>query len=93
MAETPSRWLSVVHPAPEGFSAVTLSKRHLLNGPVALLVPTLAQVESVLPDFRQRFVGVIITPGQPTSPPACTPCRATRGMPPWRPSWTMCRAC
>lgn len=67
MAETPSRWLSVVHPAPEGFSAVTLSKRHLLNGPVALLVPTLAQVESVLPDFRQRFVGVIITPGQPTS--------------------------
>ena len=67
MAETPSRWLSVVLPAPEGFSAVTLSKRHLLNGPVVLLVPTLAQVESVLPDFRQRFVGVIITPGQPTS--------------------------
>lgn len=67
MAETASRWLCAWDPAPAGFSPVTLSKRHLLNGPVAVLVLTLGQVESVLPDFRQRFVGVIITPGQPSS--------------------------
>jgi len=73
MTKTARRWLSTVSPAPEGFALVALTKRHLLHEPVTLLVSELAEVELLLPDYRQRFVGVIVTPGSPVSLTALSP--------------------
>ncbi|HEY3447978.1 MAG TPA: HAMP domain-containing sensor histidine kinase [Myxococcales bacterium] len=56
------RFLSSVRPAPEGFEACVLTKRHLLGGgPLALYAQSEEEVFRVLPDARERLEGVLIT--------------------------------
>lgn len=55
--------LSCIAPAPPGFAAVTLAKRHLLAGPVALLLTDFTLLTQLLPDYLQRMQGILITPG------------------------------
>jgi len=54
-----------VSPAPPGFARVRLSKRHLLDGTVVILVGALQEIEALLPDFRQRMRGVVLLHGEP----------------------------
>lgn len=63
MTRNPPRLLSLIDPAPPGFELIALGKRHLLAGPVLLLLPDLAQLPQVIPDFLQRMQGILITPG------------------------------
>jgi signal transduction histidine kinase len=63
MTQHPPRLLSLIDPAPPGFELIAPGKRHLLAGPVALLLPDLAQLAEVIPDFLQRMQGILITPG------------------------------
>jgi signal transduction histidine kinase len=49
-----------VEPVPHGFVAVRLAKRHLLGGTVVVLVESLDELRTLLPDFDQRMRGVIL---------------------------------
>jgi len=55
-----SNFYCTVLPAPAGFQPVRLSKRHLLDGTVIVLVNELAEVEALLPDFRERMRGIVL---------------------------------
>lgn len=58
-----SQLLTTLAPTPPGFTLIDLNKRHLLSGPVALLVPDLAAVHLVLEDYATRMQGLIMTTG------------------------------
>lgn len=57
--------LTSIAPAPPGFTLVQLSKRHLLSGPVLVLVPELHSIAQLLPDYQTRMHGIIMTLGKP----------------------------
>ncbi len=59
--------LTTLEPAPQGFARVQLTKRYLLSGPVLVLVPDLATIAQLLPDYLTRMQGVILTLGAPVS--------------------------
>src|SRR3990167_8512098 len=65
--------LTTLQPAPQGFTHATLTKRHLLSGPVVVLVGDLSEFQGVLPDFRQRLQGIILTLGPGVAPQRITP--------------------
>jgi signal transduction histidine kinase len=54
---------STVTPAPEGFTAVALDKRLLLNGQVAIFTDDADAVVGSLERFTERVHGLVITPG------------------------------
>lgn len=58
------RMLTTLEPTPDGFTRVHLSKRHLLSGPVVVLVPDLAAVHHVVADYAGRMQGILLTLGQ-----------------------------
>ncbi len=55
--------LTTLEPAPEGFTLVQLTKRHLLSGPVLVLVPQLSVIAQQVPDYLARMQGIIVTLG------------------------------
>jgi len=63
MATSPLHMLTTLAPAPDGFTRVHLSKRHLLSGPVVVLVPDLATLGAVVPDYAARMQGIALTLG------------------------------
>lgn len=66
MDSSPFALLTTLKPAPPGFTPVDLRKRHLLSGPVAVLVPDLSAVQDVFADYAARMQGLIITAGSST---------------------------
>lgn len=58
------RMLTSLAPAPDGFTQVHLTKRHLLSGPMVVLVPELAALHQVVADYAERMQGIIMTLGQ-----------------------------
>jgi signal transduction histidine kinase len=58
---------STIAPPPPGFEHVQLSKRHLLDGTVVILVRSLDELQQLLPDFRERMRGVVLVHGAPSS--------------------------
>lgn len=66
MPETLS-WWTTVDPAPPGFTTTTLAKHQLLQGSVVVLVPSLAELKAILPDYEQRMVGIVLTPARTCS--------------------------
>ncbi|QTN28576.1 hypothetical protein HZ993_01580 [Rhodoferax sp. AJA081-3] len=69
----PIRMLTTLEPAPLGFVAVQLTKRHVLSGPVLLLVRDLAEIQHVAADYALRMQGVIVVLGVPMQLEAITP--------------------
>ena len=63
MATSTLHMWTTLAPAPDGFTRVHLSKRHLLSGPVVVLVPDLATLGAVVPDYAARMQGIVLTPG------------------------------
>jgi signal transduction histidine kinase len=62
-------FLTPTDPAPAGWHHVVLAKRHLLAGPVAVLVDDLAQWWAVSAGFGERLNGLVLTPS--TGEPHC----------------------
>jgi signal transduction histidine kinase len=67
------RFCCTVSPAPAGFEPVRLAKRHLLDGTVVILVGSLAEIEALLPDYRERMRGVVVLLGEPPGATALGP--------------------
>jgi signal transduction histidine kinase len=55
-----SNFYCTVSPAPPGFQPVRLSKRHLLDGTVIVLVNEPEEIEALLPDYRERMRGIVL---------------------------------
>lgn len=55
--------LTNIAPAPAGFELVTLTKRHLLSGPVCVLVDDTDQLSQVLDRYPERMLGIVMTLG------------------------------
>lgn len=56
-----TKLLTTLEPAPAGFTQVLLTKRHLLSGPVLVLVADLDAIAQLLPDYQARMQGIIMT--------------------------------
>lgn len=63
MEANPLRQLTTLEPVPAGFTGVQLTKRHLMSGPVVVLVPDLAALAHVFPDYAGRMQGIVMTLG------------------------------
>ena len=63
MNKSAPRRFTVFDPAPVGFVSIALSKRHLLGGPLALLLYDFTELTLVLPEYVKRMQGILITPG------------------------------
>ncbi|NRF69607.1 hypothetical protein HLB44_21625 [Aquincola sp. S2] len=61
-------FLTPCDPAPAGFRQVMLAKRHLLAGPVAVLVNDLAQWQACSAGFGDRLIGLVLTPTAAAQP-------------------------
>ncbi|MBI2380701.1 MAG: hypothetical protein HYV16_08100 [Gammaproteobacteria bacterium] len=55
-------FFSLVSPPPPGFDTGPVRKRELLSGALALYVLRVADAEALLPDFRARVQGILLTP-------------------------------
>ncbi len=67
------RMLTTLDPAPPGFLTVQLTKRHLLAGPVLVLVQDITEIHQVAADYALRMQGVIMALGSPMHLEAITP--------------------
>lgn len=57
------QFFTTISPAPPGFELVELTKKHLLSGPVCVLVENENHLSQVFPDYRERMLGVVLTLG------------------------------
>jgi signal transduction histidine kinase len=55
--------LTTISPAPPGFDLVELTKKHLLSGPVCVLVDEENCLSQAFPNYRERMLGVVLTVG------------------------------
>jgi C4-dicarboxylate-specific signal transduction histidine kinase len=60
-----ANYLSLLPTPLPGFRAGPIGKRELLGAPIALVTPDLELALSLLPEFRERVEGVLITIGLP----------------------------
>ena len=67
------RLLTTLEPVPEGFLQVQLTKRHMLSGPVLVLVSDLEDIRQVVGDYAARMQGIIMTVGKPMQLREITP--------------------
>ena len=59
------RYLSLIGDPPAGFVGGAIGKRELLSGTVVLLAADCESAYALLPDFRTRVEGVVVTLGSP----------------------------
>jgi C4-dicarboxylate-specific signal transduction histidine kinase len=55
---------TTISPAPPGFELVELTKRHLMSGPVCVLVEDDNVLSKTFPNYRERMLGVVLTLGE-----------------------------
>jgi|GEM_PF-6452921 len=58
------QFFTTISPAPLGFELVDLTKKHLLSGPVCVLVEDESYLSQVFPGYRERMLGVVLTIGE-----------------------------
>ena len=61
------RYLSMIGEPPAGFVGGAVGKRELLSGTVVLLAADCESAYALLPDFRTRVEGVVLTFGSPAA--------------------------
>ncbi len=59
------RYLSLISDPPPGFATGTIGKRELLSSAVVLLAENCDSAYALLPDFKTRVEGIVLTPGPP----------------------------
>ena len=59
------KYLSLIGDPPKGFATGVFGKRELLSGVVVLLAADCESAYALLPDFRTRVEGVVLTLGEP----------------------------
>jgi len=59
------KYLSLISDPPKGFATGVFGKRELLSGVVVLLAENCESAYALLPDFRVRVEGIVLTLGEP----------------------------
>jgi signal transduction histidine kinase len=55
---------TTISPAPPGFELVELTKKHLMSGPVCVLVEDENCLLKIFPNYGERMLGVVLTLGE-----------------------------
>ncbi len=61
------KYLSLIDNPPPGFATGLFGKRELLSGVVVLLAEDCESAYALLPEFRTRVEGIVLTPGEPAA--------------------------
>ena len=58
------RFLSLIDPAPPGFTCGHFGKRELLSGAIVLLTPSSEAASALLDSFESRAEGILLSIGE-----------------------------